>query len=200
MLLNKSVYDLDIPSEHDAIEQFNASIDGEHDQEAQQDRALLRDLHRVLMVLDRSARSQFTGNYTVYSILALLAVHEEKMNKEQEEIKKAEKSNPRDPRLRLRRLQPLTQTHISHLVGIRPQSLGSILLQMEEEGLIERTKHKEDRRALHVSLTDEGREYVSELKRSHDNFASTILKELSPEEKETMSRGLAKIMSALVLS
>lgn len=183
----KSLYDFYLLEEFDVIEEFS-SLDTTKDPVTQKDRILLRDLHRVLMILDKSARSAITSNYTIYSILALLAVHESKRNDYLHQHSGQEESQ-----------QSLSQSTISHLINIRPQSLGPILSQMEKDGYIQRTPSKKDKRALHVELTQLGTDYLSALKHGHDSFAQAIFEDFSNEEKESLQKGLNKLMSALML-
>lgn len=186
MASRKLFYDFYLPEEFDVIEEFS-SLQNVDDSKLQQDRMLLRDLHRVLMILDKSTRSTITSNYTVYSILALLAVHESR----RDEYLKHNPNPNMEPKL--------SQSAISHIINIRPQSLGPILSQMEKDEYIKRTPNKSDRRALHVELTQLGRDYLGALKQGHDSFAQAIFEDFSDDEKDALSKGLRKLTSALML-
>lgn len=50
----------------------------------------------------------------------------------------------------------LTQTDLSHRIGIETASSTSILDQLEKRGLIERRRNDRDRRKINVFLTDSG--------------------------------------------
>lgn len=79
---------------------------------------------------------------------------------------------------------------------VQPPSMTRIVTGLQERGLIRRIKHPEDRRQQLVSLTDEGRELVRVDQRRREAWLAQRLRELAPEEKETLRRA-AEILERL---
>ncbi|MDR3069132.1 MAG: MarR family transcriptional regulator, partial [Cellulomonas sp.] len=52
----------------------------------------------------------------------------------------------------------MTQKELAYLLGMRSQSLGEQLAQLQRDGLVLRTTDESDRRTWQVALTDAGRE------------------------------------------
>ena len=57
----------------------------------------------------------------------------------------------------LKRTSPISQKDLSYLLDIRQQSLGELLRKLEQSGYIIRTQLESDRRAMEVSITEQGR-------------------------------------------
>ncbi|QBI52277.1 MarR family winged helix-turn-helix transcriptional regulator [Streptomonospora litoralis] len=82
---------------------------------------------------------------------------------------------------------------------VQPPSMTRIVAALEERGLVRRTKHPEDQRRQLVDLTDEGRDLVRADQRRREAWLAQRLKELSPEEKDTLRRA-AEILDRLTQS
>ena len=59
---------------------------------------------------------------------------------------------------------------------------------LEDEGLVARTKHPTDGRAVVVTITDAGREVVAETKRRRNAWLNQALAGLTKDERETVGR------------
>lgn len=75
------------------------------------------------------------------------------------------------------------QKNIAEATGIEPPSATSILSIMERNGLIRREKGTDDRRRLHVFITDKGREKLTQIHAIDEEIDKVLLCEFSPEER-----------------
>ncbi|WP_017542370.1 MarR family transcriptional regulator [Nocardiopsis prasina] len=82
---------------------------------------------------------------------------------------------------------------------VQPPSMTRIVAALEERGLVRRTKHPEDQRRQLVSITEDGRELVRADQRRREAWLARRLKELTPEEKDTLRRA-AEILDRLAES
>lgn len=80
---------------------------------------------------------------------------------------------------------------------IEPATVGSILLRMEENGLILRRQKAGNRRSLYVSLTDKGLEAANQVERIFHGFEADATQGLSPQEIELLQNLLSKLCDAL---
>ena len=91
----------------------------------------------------------------------------------------------------------INQKDLAFLLGIRPQTLGSMLQKLEERGLVARKKSEADARAIEVSLTDEGRAKAAEIAEQRALAAADIFAVLSEDEKEQLAFILDKLTAEL---
>ena len=69
----------------------------------------------------------------------------------------------------------IPQHELGFILGIRPQSCGDLLLKLEKNGYITRTKDENDFRVRLVSLTEEGRKAADALKEiKHDSVFDVL--------------------------
>lgn len=80
---------------------------------------------------------------------------------------------------------------------IEPATVGSILLRMEENGLILRRQKAGNRRSLYVSLTDKGLEAAARVERIFHGFEADATRGLSVQETELLQSLLSKLCDAL---
>ena len=87
----------------------------------------------------------------------------------------------------------MTQKELAYLLGVRSQSLGEQLAQLERDGLVQRTTDESDRRTWLVTLTDAGREAAAQATDSGgDPFAV-----LSADERDALAALLEKVAADL---
>ena len=68
--------------------------------------------------------------------------------------------------------------------GVRPQSMGQTIVDLEADGLILRRGDEADRRRMLVELTDEGRRVLAEDRRRREGWlAEAIAGDFTPEEQ-----------------
>ena len=79
---------------------------------------------------------------------------------------------------------------LSEKLGLSNSTVSGILDRLENQGLIERVRSKEDRRVVFVSVTEEfkrtAQEHFTELESSFEAMTSTA----TPEEIDTIIKGL----------
>ena len=74
------------------------------------------------------------------------------------------------------------QVEISRICDITPATTVSLLNVMEKDGLIERHTVPEDRRAIHVELTERGREQIAIRDELDQRLTENLLDGFSSEE------------------
>lgn len=82
---------------------------------------------------------------------------------------------------------------------VQPPSMTRTVNCLEESGCVVRRPHERDGRQVVVSLTDRGRDAVIADRRRRDAWLAQRLRELTPEERETL-RAAAPILARLATS
>ena len=88
------------------------------------------------------------------------------------------------------------QKTIAACCEIEPATVGSILLGMEEAGLVLRTQRPGNRRSLFVSLTPQGREKARQIAEIFRQVDDRALQALTPQEGEALLTLLTKLYAA----
>lgn len=98
--------------------------------------------------------------------------------------------------LALLKLKPeISQKELSHILDMRPQSLGELLEKLERNGYITRTPSEKNHRALNIRLTDAGQE-LSTLNEQHANTVD-LFENLCAEEQAALNDYLDRIIATL---
>lgn len=139
--------------------------------------SIMREISRLGAVIQRAVRPRSDGGRPM-QVLVRLALHESAM---------------RDGFVRCE----LSQAELAELVGIRPQSIGPILVKLEEEGLIERRPSQADRRSHLLALTDEGRAAAAKARELQAAYAEKALSVLTDEERIAFASAVVKLNDAL---
>ena len=90
----------------------------------------------------------------------------------------------------------VAQRDLGALMAISPAALSELLDKLEERELIERSRHKEDRRVVMVSLTNAGLGQAREEMAADQRIANEVFSALAEEELEQLSRILEKLEGA----
>ena len=77
----------------------------------------------------------------------------------------------------------VSSRELCEALDLRPSSLSEILARAEGEGLLTRAVDEEDRRVLHISLTEKGRSVVREMETARGEDAKKKASCLTEEEK-----------------
>lgn len=85
------------------------------------------------------------------------------------------------------------QKTIAAYCEIEPATVGSILLRMENAGLIRRRQKEGNRRSLYVSLTDSGREKAERLMEVFRSVEAQGSAGFSQEEMQTLKEQLTRV-------
>lgn len=86
------------------------------------------------------------------------------------------------------------QKAIAEYCEIEPATVGSILLRMENSGLVFRRNRPDNRRSLYVSLTPKGEQMAKTLQEVFSEAEAQITAGLTEEERETLFRLLSKCL------
>jgi DNA-binding MarR family transcriptional regulator len=86
---------------------------------------------------------------------------------------------------------PLTPREIAAHEKVQPPSMTRTISALEDLGLVSRTDHPTDGRQVLVGLTAEGTTVVRETRKRRDAWLAKRLAELTPPERETLSRAAA---------
>ncbi len=141
------------------------------------DDSLMREMAHLNAVIGRNARNA-GGAWGLPGALAILAGHEVAMEE------------GFAPRL-------MSQVEIAQAMGIRPQSVGPLISQLEDAGFARRVPHEGDRRAHLIELTDKGRANAQAVRDQQRRFAEDTLSCLTQNEKDQLAALVLKLNAAL---
>ena len=88
----------------------------------------------------------------------------------------------------------LSQKDLGERMDIKESTVARLLDRMEDEGLIKRTKGREDRRVTYIKLTDKGRERIEELLPEGQKMSEFFSMGIPEEEIQIFKRVLQKFM------
>lgn len=83
---------------------------------------------------------------------------------------------------------PLSQRAIAKKILRSSGNLVTVIDNLERDGLVQRRRSTEDRRVVHVHLTDAGRSRIEAIMPSHVAAIVDAMAVLDPEEQETLQR------------
>ena len=79
---------------------------------------------------------------------------------------------------------------ISEKMGLSDSTVSGILDRLEQKGMIERKRNKDDRRVVKIYLSKGSQEICQEFHRKREEYFSHLLKELSEQEINDIIKGL----------
>ncbi|MDD7739404.1 MAG: MarR family transcriptional regulator [Fusicatenibacter sp.] len=88
----------------------------------------------------------------------------------------------------------MLQQELMEKLGIRAGSLSEIIGKMEENGLVYRTRSKEDRRKICISITEKGCSELEKANQAIKRQEQILFLSLSGEEQQTMCQLLEKLL------
>jgi len=88
----------------------------------------------------------------------------------------------------------VNQTELADRIGVEQPTLGRVLRDLEEEGLIERLPGKGDRRAKVIQLTDAAKPVMREIERIQNTVRARLLKGIDPQDLSRCMSVFAKIL------
>jgi MarR family transcriptional regulator, lower aerobic nicotinate degradation pathway regulator len=89
-----------------------------------------------------------------------------------------------------------TMNELARFLGLDKSSVTGLVDRAERRGLVARVPSTTDRRAVLVSLTDDGRSLVSQAATRFEADVSALLGHLPPRERETLSRIVSRLLVA----
>lgn len=96
-----------------------------------------------------------------------------------------------------RRMPSSTPLEIAAHVGISPSGMTGVLDRLEDDGLIRREPDVTDRRAVRISLTDEGLERADQAILETLTFYQSMLEPLNAQERAQLDALLTSVMSTM---
>jgi DNA-binding MarR family transcriptional regulator len=94
----------------------------------------------------------------------------------------------------------LNPSEISDRQGISRNTVSTLIRDLEEEGLIERTLDPHDRRRFNIRLTENGRDLIREHSAAHFRIVASCFETLTPDEQQELSDLLAKIGRRIMIN
>lgn len=90
-----------------------------------------------------------------------------------------------------------TIQHIGNSLLISSGSMTYVIDKLEQRGLLNRCACPDDRRVIHVTLTDDGKNLFESLIPKHQNFVHYMLASLSHNEVDMLVKLLEKVKKSM---
>lgn len=91
----------------------------------------------------------------------------------------------------------ITQARLAEELGVEAPTVTKMVQRLEAAGVVTRERHPEDRRALQVFLTSEGRALRRDVRRAWSNLNRKTVKGLSDRQQATLRSLLAQVADNL---
>ena len=92
---------------------------------------------------------------------------------------------------------PLSSKELSRFIDLSPSRGSRVIGRLVDEGLIGTHQSDQDRRAVELSLTEEGRRCFEQMEAEKARCEARLLANLTEEEQEVVSQGLSLLLKAL---
>jgi DNA-binding MarR family transcriptional regulator len=92
---------------------------------------------------------------------------------------------------------PLRMRDLSEMLGVAARTTTSIVDSLEHDGLVERVRHLDDRRAFLLTLTEAGRRHYEQAEAMDAQALAEATGTLSAQERERLRAMLAKVRTAI---
>lgn len=89
--------------------------------------------------------------------------------------------------------EPKNMSAIAHKLSVTVSTLTTNMNGLEKKGYIRRERSREDKRVVHVTLTDKGRKAFYHHRDFHKSMIRAIIKDLSEEEMEILRSCLVNL-------
>jgi DNA-binding MarR family transcriptional regulator len=87
---------------------------------------------------------------------------------------------------RLAKYGPATTAELARAEGMKPQSMGTTIVALEERGIVERKPHPTDGRQLNVELTAKGAAMRKSSKDAKRTWLVHVISQLDENQRETL--------------
>ena len=87
----------------------------------------------------------------------------------------------------------LSLSELSWRIGARNSTVTGIIDRMERESLVVRRRSSEDRRVIHIELTEKGKRLAAEIRIEPMEILRTVLGELAPGDAAELKRILTRL-------
>lgn len=92
---------------------------------------------------------------------------------------------------------PMRVSDLARRTYLHPATMVGLLDRLEAKGLVKRTRSEEDRRVVHVDLTEQGRETVKNSPEVVQNLLVSGLEAHTDQKLKKISEGLGEIVAIL---
>lgn len=90
----------------------------------------------------------------------------------------------------------MTQKELQERLGIKPGSMSEILMKLEANGFIFRTKDEDDKRKINLKITTEGTRFFEDKLQKRMEEEKSLFNALSAEEQELLKGLLSKLLTS----
>lgn len=90
-----------------------------------------------------------------------------------------------------------TMSEVAAYLFVTPPAVTGLVDKLVKTNLVKRKFSSSDRRIIMISLTEKGKSVISKIKNQFNDLLLTILKEFSPEEKESFLKITEKMEKLL---
>ena len=97
----------------------------------------------------------------------------------------------------LSRLGPSTQQTLATSLKVSPRNITGLVDALEAAGFVIRRSHPRDRRAILVTLTEQGSQTIAEMAQERAQIASALIADLSSDQVEQLRQGLDTVATRL---
>jgi DNA-binding MarR family transcriptional regulator len=97
----------------------------------------------------------------------------------------------------LNRLGPSTQQALAKTLKVSPRNVTGLVDALEAGGLVIRRSHPRDRRAILVTMTDEGIQTIADMEHERAQIASALIANLSSDQVEQLTQALDSVAAQL---
>jgi DNA-binding MarR family transcriptional regulator len=97
----------------------------------------------------------------------------------------------------LHRLGPSTQNMLAATLKVSPRNVTGLVDALEAAGYVVRAPHPKDRRALLVTLTDQGSQTMAQMEHERGQIAAELVADLDADQLQQLSQGLGTIVARL---
>lgn len=89
-----------------------------------------------------------------------------------------------------------TLTELADKTSVSAPTMSNTITTLEERGWVTRTRSAEDRRAVVIQATEEGRRILEAAHDQAEDYIATLLEPLDPAEQDVLAQGLAILRRA----
>jgi DNA-binding MarR family transcriptional regulator len=97
----------------------------------------------------------------------------------------------------LHRLGPSTQRTLATTLKVSPRNVTGLVDALEASGYVARTPHPKDRRAILLTLTDQGSQTMAQMEHERNHIAAELVADLDTEQQDRLRQGLDSIVARL---
>ena len=97
----------------------------------------------------------------------------------------------------LHRLGPSTQNKLAATLRVSPRNVTGLVDALEAAGYVVRAPHPEDRRAILVTLTDQGSHTMAQMEHERGQIAAELVADLDGDQLEQLTQDLGFIVARL---